>query len=71
MQNKTQLPIKLLALDFSGTLLCVIGLWQLVVVDNEEPGLLRHWAIPLIVIGLLMMVPFILWVIKMANSTIK
>lgn len=61
-------------LDSVGTVLVGVGLWQLITATGEASdgfSFLRHWAIPLVIAGILLMVPFILWAIKLARKMVE
>ncbi len=61
------IPIFLLLLDGLGCVLVVLGLLGWLQVDIGLPVLVRIWPF-LILLGLMLMAPMIVWVIKLARS---
>ncbi len=62
-----RIPIHLLLLDGAGCLLVVLGLLGWLQMDIGLPVLVRIWPF-LILLGLMLMAPMIVWVIKLARS---
>ena len=66
----TKLPIFLLALDGLGTLLLVFGLLGMVGMDIGLPVLTTIWPI-MIILGVGLMAPFIVWAVRRALEARK
>jgi hypothetical protein len=66
MSKKTGIPIFYLALDGFGTLLLVLGILGFTGIDLGLPVLSTIWPF-LIVLGLGLMVPMVVWLVRKAS----
>ena len=67
MNEKRRLPVFYIALDALGTLILVLGVLGATGVDIGLPVLARIWPF-LVALGVLLMVPFIAWAIRLAGK---
>jgi hypothetical protein len=67
MSEPFRLPWWLVALDGLGTAILVLGLLGMLEVDIGLPVLPRIWTL-LVPLGLLLMAPMIVWVVRTAAS---
>lgn len=65
--EKRRLPVFYVALDALGTLILVLGVLGATGVDIGLPVLARIWPF-LVVLGALLMAPFIVWAIRLAGK---
>jgi hypothetical protein len=70
MSKKTGIPIFYLALDGFGTLLLILGILGFTGIDLGLPVLSTIWPF-LIVLGLGLMAPMIVWLIRRAGTESK
>jgi hypothetical protein len=70
MSKKTGIPIFYLALDGFGTLLLVLGILGFTGIDLGLPVLSTIWPF-LIVLGLGLMVPMVVWLLRKAVAESK
>ncbi len=62
-----KVPVFLLALDGVGSILAILGILGALEIDLGMPALTTIWPI-LIVLGFALMVPMIVWAVKLARS---
>ena len=67
MNEKRRLPVFYVGLDALGTLILVLGVLGATGVDIGLPALARIWQF-LVALGVLLMVPFIVWAIRLAGK---
>jgi len=67
MNKKTGLPIFYIALDGFGTILFVLGILGFTGVDVGLPVLSTIWPF-LVILGLGLMVPMVVWLVRKASS---
>ena len=67
MAKGFKIPVYLLALDGLGSILVALGIIGAVEMDIGLPALATIWPV-LLAIGIGLMVPMILWAIKLARS---
>ena len=67
MSKRLRLPPGLIVLDVAGTILLALGVLGAVGVDIGLPVLARIWEF-LVVLGLALMAPLVVWVIRNATK---
>ena len=68
--KKAGLPVFLIALDGLGSIMLVLGVLGMLEVDIGLPALATIWPL-LVIIGVVLMVPMIIWVIRRALAEKK